>query len=33
MTLGTTKGHYPAPIAAINSIQKGAGQTRDQSVD
>lgn len=32
MTLGTTKGHYPAPIAAINSIQKGAGQTRDKAL-
>ena len=32
MTLGTTKGHYPAPIAAIKSIQKGAGQTRDKAL-
>jgi 3-hydroxyacyl-CoA dehydrogenase/enoyl-CoA hydratase/3-hydroxybutyryl-CoA epimerase/enoyl-CoA isomerase len=29
MTLATTKGHYPAPIAAINSIQKGASKSRD----
>ena len=32
MTKATTKGHYPAPIAAINSIQKGAGQTRDKAL-
>ncbi len=29
MTLATTKGHYPAPIAAINSIQKGASKPRE----
>jgi len=32
MTKATTKGHYPAPIAAINSIQKGAGQSRDKAL-
>ena len=32
MTKATTKGHYPAPVAAINSIQKGAGQTRDKAL-
>ena len=32
MTKATTKGHYPAPVAAINSIQKGAGQSRDKAL-
>ena len=32
MTQATTKGHYPAPIAAINSIQKGAAQNRDRAL-
>ena len=32
MTKATTKGHYPAPIAAIQSIQFGAAFERDKAL-
>ena len=32
MTKATTKGHYPAPVAAIQSIQFGAAFDRDKAL-